>query len=759
MTEVAPDPQEAYDAALAVWQRFAQDETEDTAPLTSPGMTQRLECLSQWLLEPSPTVPGPPRGQVAYLLAWAHWARWLGASRAEETAGPKSGHAEEIDRALAASWWLRDLDLAPEPLRPLAGLFQELVAEDWADPERVQDYAGLMLDFARRTGSRNALYEAARRCRQALGLVEEADERWPVIASNLAAAVLALAQETGDHDDLDEAILLAGRALGRLDVPPDELAHFTVQLARLLLIRHDASGEQADLDEAIEMFSPLVPREPAPAQVDDTALHVLASLLRLRYELTSDPVDLPRAIELQEQLVARRGEQDDHYVLAQLLSRHFSHTASVEALDRSIHHYEQAWTIGETHGTPWPPALNGRAWMLNRRFEHTGDSHDRDAAILTARQAVSLMPDDDPALPSALGIFSAALHSRARATGSMPDLSEGMAVVDRALSLQGVAPTDRAIHLLNKAALVTLRYRSGWRAADNELAIALWREAVDLLPPGHPKKSAYSINLIAGLMDRVRHTNDDEALDEALNVGTVALEELPAEHPHRAGLCSNHAITLSLSALRSPDDEKLRNAVTLLDEALSLLPADHPTVALLLVNRGTARAALSGADVSAEAGQDWGAAARLESAPPSVRITAAVQWARNAVARGEDRTAVTAYTLAVGHLTNLADPGLERGDKELHLLEWRNLTAEATEAALAADDPDSALALLDSGRCVQWNARLQSADELARLAEVRPDLAASVQRLTALFAAQDTTDGLLPTVDLPEPDDTSLHTP
>ena len=53
MTEVAPDPQEAYDAALAVWQRFAQDETEDTAPLSSPGMTQRLECLSQWLLEPS----------------------------------------------------------------------------------------------------------------------------------------------------------------------------------------------------------------------------------------------------------------------------------------------------------------------------------------------------------------------------------------------------------------------------------------------------------------------------------------------------------------------------------------------------------------------------------------------------------------------------------------------------------------------------------------------------------------------------------
>ncbi|MXM62173.1 hypothetical protein GR925_01575 [Streptomyces sp. HUCO-GS316] len=753
------DPQVAYDAALAVWQRFTQDETEDTAPLFSPGMTQRLECLSQWLLESSPTAPGPPRGPVAHLLAWVHWARWLVASRNEETAGPTAEHAGEIDRALAASWWLTDLELAPEPLRPLAGLFQELVAEDWADPERVQDYAGLMLDFARRTGSRNALYEAVRRCRQALGLVEEADERWPVIASNLAAAVLALAEETGDADDLDEAILLASRALGRLDLPPDELAYCTVQLARLLLIRHDASGEQADLDEAIAIFSRLVPREPVSTPVDDTALHVLVSLLRFRYQLTSDPVDLPRAIQIQEQLVARRGEQDDHYILAQLLSRYFSHTGSAEVLDRSINHYEQAWRIGETHGTPSPPALNGLAWMLNRRFEHTGDSHDRDAAILTARHAVSLMPDDDPALPSALGIFAAALHSRAQATGSMPDLSEGLAVVDRALSLPGVAPTDRAIHLLNKAALVTLRHRSGWRAADNELAIALWREAVDLLPPGHPKKSAYRINLIAGLLDRVRHTNDDDALDEALNVGTLTLAELPSEHPHRAGLCSNYAMVLLLSARRRPDDEKLRSAVALLDEALSLLPEDHPNVALLRVNRGTARSALSDGASSVEAGRDWRAAAQLESAPPSVRITAATQWARNAVARGDDRTAVTAYMLAVGHLINLADPGLERGDKELHLLEWRHLTAEATAAALAADDPDSALALLDSGRCVQWNARLQSADELARLGEVRPDLAASVQRLTALFAAQDTTDDLLLTVDPLEPADASLHMP
>ncbi|WP_157880917.1 hypothetical protein [Streptomyces griseoruber] len=752
------DPQKAYDAALAVWQRFAQDET-DTAPLFSSVMTQRLECLSQWLIESSPIVPGPPRGPVAYLLTWVHWARWHVASRTEETAGPKAEHAGEADRALAASWWLSDLDLAPEPLRPLARLFQELVAEGWADPEQVQDYAGLMLDFARRTGSERALYEAARRCRQALGLVEEADERWPVIASNLAATVLALAEGIDDHDDLDEAILLASQALGRLDVPPDELGHYTVQLARLLLIRYDASGEQADLDEAIEIFSPLVSREPVPAPVDDTALYVLVSLLRSRYQLTSDPADLPQAIQLQEQLVARRGEQDDHYVLAQLLSRHFSHTGSTEAMDRSIHHYEKAWTIGETHSTPLPPALNGLAWMLNRRFEHTGASHDRDAAILTARQAVSLMPDDDPTLPSALGIFAAALHSRARATGSMPDLNEGLEIVERALSLPGVAPTDRAIHLLNKAALVTLRHRGEWRAADNELAIALWREAVDLLPPGHPKKSAYRINLIGGLLDRVRHTNDDDPLDEALGVGTVALAELPSEHPHRAGLCSNHAMALLLSARRRPDDEKLRSAVALLDEALNLLPVDHPNIALLLVNRGAAQSALSEGSISVEAGRDWSAAAQLESAPPSVRITAATEWARNAVARGDDRTAVTAYTLAVGHLTNLADPGLERGDKELHLLDWRHLTAEATAAAVAADDPESALALLDSGRCVQWNARLQSADELVRLAEVRPDLAASVQRLTALFAAQDTTDSMLPTVDPSEPDDASLHLP
>lgn len=77
-------------------------------------------------------------------------------------------------------------------------------------------------------------------------------------------------------------------------------------------------------------------------------------------------------------------------------------------------------------------------------------------------------------------------------------------------------------------------------------------------------------------------------------------------------------------------------------------------------------------------------------------------------------------------------------------------TVQLAKTVPSVSDPTTwrPLALFDSGRRVQWNARLQSA-ELARRAEVRPDLAASAQRLTALFAAQDTTDGLLPTVDLP----------
>lgn len=749
MTDMDLDPHTAYDALRAVWQQALQNGMQENNPLLGPDTTQQLQRLLQYLVEDPPTTPGPPRGPVAYLLAWVHWTRWLTTVNAEEDNEPKAEYAGEIDRALAASWWLRDLSHAPEALRPLAALFQQLVEDDWKDAKLLQDYAGLMLQFGLQTKSTTMLHEADRRSRQALSLVEESDEAWPIIASNQAAITLALAQETGEHDDLDEAILLARKALSRLNETPEVEAAYTVQMARLLLMHYEISGRDDHLSEAIEKLSSSLPRDTELATADDAALDMTVTVLQLRYEDTSDPSALTRAIKLQEQLVTRRGRHDDHYILGQLLSWLFSHTGNTETLNRSIRHYEHAWTLGEAEGVPLPSALNGLAWMLNRRFEQTGDSQDRDSAILASRQAISLMNNDHPALPSALGIFTAALHSRAQATGSMPDLKEGLAVADRALQLPGVTPINRAIHLFNKAALVNLHHRSGWRTDNNELELALWREAIELLPPAHPKKSAYRINLIGGLIGRFRHTGEPTALDEAITVGALALAELPATHPYRAALCSNYALALFVSAQHTPDDEKLRSAIPLLDEALTRLPADHPATAILLLNRGTIRSALADTDTDAspEAEQDWEAATRLETAPPSVRITAAARWARNATARADHQTAVIAYTAAVDHLTNLADPGLERGDKEHHLLTWSHLTADATAAALDADDPESALALLDSGRCVQWNARLQSADELARLTEAHPDLATSVRRLIALLSAQDTLEGLLPTID------------
>ncbi|MFF5044677.1 hypothetical protein [Streptomyces nigra] len=739
------DPQKAYDTVRAAWQQVVENETQETTPLLGTDITQQLECLFQYHLKASPTTSGPPRGETAYLLAWVHWVRWLTTLTGEEKNEAQAEYAEEIDRAFIASWRLRDLSLAPEAFRLPARLFQRLEEEGWTDPKLVQDYAGLMFGLALQTNSTNMLHEADRRSRQALSLVQESDEAWPVIASNRAAIMLKLAQDTGDYDHVKEAVRLGRRALSRLDEPPEVQAIYALQMAQLLLTQYEVSGQDDDLAEAIEISSSLL-RNTDLITADTDLLDIAVTTLQARYERTSDPNDLAPAIEFQEHLVAQRGEHNDHYILGQLLSWLFSHTGNTDTLNRSIHHYEHAWTLGQAEDVPLPSALNGLAWMLKRRFEQTGNSQDRDTAILTSRQAISLMPNDHPALPSALGIFTATLHSRAQATGSMPDLSEGLAAADRALQLPDVTPTNRAIHLFNKAALLGLRHRNGWRTDNNELELALGREAIELLPAGHPKKGLYRINLIGGLIGRFRHTAETTALDEAINVGALALDEVPPTHPYRAALCSNYALTLFISAQHTPDEEKLRRAITLFNEALTRLPADHPSTAILLVNRGTARSALA-ADNSPEGEQDWAAAARLETAPPSVRITAAVRWARNATARADHKTALIAYTLAIHHLTNLADPGLERGDKERHLFTWSHLTADATAAALDADDPESALALLDSGRCVQWNTRLQNADELARLAETHPDLAASVRRLIALISAQDTLEGLLPTMD------------
>ncbi|WP_317441963.1 hypothetical protein [Streptomyces collinus] len=276
-----------------------------------------------------------------------------------------------------------------------------------------------------------------------------------------------------------------------------------------------------------------------------------------------------------------------------------------------------------------------------------------------------------------------------------------------------------------------MRYGLFRDVQDENLLIELCREAVELLPNGHPKKGLYRTNLISSHLQRYRRTGHEDDLEATLRAGELALAETPADHPRRLGILSNTALALVGSLKDGFNEARLRRTVELFTEALTYTTQGQPLDAVLRVNRGTALRHSDRPEDVERALRDWCTAARNEAASPDIRLAAATAWARGCAELGRWSDAVAAYGLAVDLLTSVAGLQLQHADQETRLTKWVRVAWEAVAAALENNDPDRALELLEAGRCVQWNHQLRNAGELALLADSQPELAAEIERTSA----------------------------
>jgi hypothetical protein len=84
------------------------------------------------------------------------------------------------------------------------------------------------------------------------------------------------------------------------------------------------------------------------------------------------------------------------------------------------------------------------------------------------------------------------------------------------------------------------RLASAWAGgppAELDAAIALWQDAVRLMPPGTPHRCAVSNNLGVALLDRWERDADPDALDAAIDAGEQAIGEAAADTPAGASAC------------------------------------------------------------------------------------------------------------------------------------------------------------------------------------------------------------------------------
>jgi tetratricopeptide (TPR) repeat protein len=126
---------------------------------------------------------------------------------------------------------------------------------------------------------------------------------------------------------------------------------------------------------------------------------------------------------------------------------------------------------------------------------------------------------------------------------------------------------------------------------DEELLSAatdLWERIVTATAPDDPDGGMYLSNLGIALLTRFERTGALADLDNAIQVGQLAVQRTAADHPNHAGGLSNlgNALRARFDRTGAPGD--LDGAVVALEQAVHATPASHPSHPTFLSNLGIA---------------------------------------------------------------------------------------------------------------------------------------------------------------------------
>ncbi|KAI9567945.1 CHAT domain-containing protein [Boletus coccyginus] len=289
----------------------------------------------------------------------------------------------------------------------------------------------------------------------------------------------------------------------------------------------------------------------------------------------------------------------------------------------------------------------------------------------------------------------------------------------RALSMMCLPVT----RLHSRAEFLAAKFRQGGGRSYIDEVIDFDREALQLCPPGHPKRSVSLSRLSRHLLGRFNQFGATKDFEEAIVLGRQALDLCPQRHPERFTSLNNLADGLFTRYKQLGGVGDLDGAIALLREALGLRPHGHPDrsdslnkLARYLCDRFTHLRQLEDEE---EVFRLYAQLARVPQIVSSADISAARAWIRMA-RRFQHPTLLLAYEtslrLLTQHLATLLS--LRR-----HLAVLKNLTSsslgvDAFSAFLHEGAPAHAVELLEQGRGVFWA-------QLTRLRSPLDDLAVS----------------------------------
>jgi tetratricopeptide (TPR) repeat protein len=358
-------------------------------------------------------------------------------------------------------------------------------------------------------------------------------------------------------------------------------------------------------------------------------------------------------------------------------------------------------------------SLGQHLWI---RYNHTGDISLINEAIELDREVLALRPPGHPDRAKSCNNLACSLHACYEQTGDVALLNEAIELKREALALQPQGHPDRAHSCSNLGSSLHARYDQTGDGALLDEAIELKREALALRPPGHPNQAHSCANLGHSLHARYEQTGDVPLLDEAIELERKALALQPPGHPDRAHNCANLGYSLYARYQQNGD-------VALLDEAIEacIYASEHSSASrvwhsLVLLSqlhliRDSPHYSVSKAlDYLQQSIQNE--VNNIHMFTPYVCYNTALVWDDSGVCTPHvTALLVDVYAKMVDRLPLVAGGFVLDTSSRLQSLKLtRQIGSDAFVAAVLADQPATAVTLIDRAHGVVWSQALHQRD-------------------------------------------------
>ncbi|CUA68295.1 DNA mismatch repair protein MSH3 [Rhizoctonia solani] len=572
---------------------------------------------------------------------------------------------------------------------------------------------------------------------QAVSLTSESHEDIISRLNNLGISYLSRYQRIGDLADINTAIGHLYKAFSLTPKVHSSLPGQLVNLGNLHLARYQHLGELDDLERSIERYSEAISYTPIHHSGHPNQLNSLGAAYQSRFHYLGEVDDLNKSIESYSQAVSLTEEGNTEFpsrlsnLGAALLAR-FERLGQTIDIDHAIECHMRALYLSPTNHAGVPNMLNNLAISHHTRFNHFGALEDIEKAIEHQSRTILLSPEDHADLPGRLNNLGALHASRFERLGELMDLENAIEYQMRALSLTPSNHADFPGRLANLGNSHKSRFHESGLVEDLEQAIKYLSRAVLLTPVNHANLPDYVNNLGCAHKHRYELYERREDIEYAIKYHTQAISLIPQDHGSLPRILADTGSSYLTQFYRCTEREPIECAVKCLSQAVALTPDGHPCLSSRLGQLGVSHWAkyegLRDHQSLVKSLESLGLAARSLTGNPRDRFDAASTLAKISLSLGLPDT-LNAYQTGMSIIPHLIWLGTNLSQRYEQVRRLGGFMAEATAAAISAQNLALALEWLEQGRSIVWNQMLQLRSPLDDLRAHYPELASKFEQV------------------------------